>query len=181
MAIRKLELILIQKAKKLDREAFTELYLSNVDRVYRHVYYRVYNRTDAEDITQETFIRAWKAIGKYQYRGVSFCAWLIAISDNLVIDYFKAHKKSISLDNLPEDKNPYLKDKVEMNLDGSVIKEAIANLPEKKRKMVLMRYIEGYDYCEIARFFNKTEGAIRVTLHRALKELKGIIDRKKPE
>ena len=84
---------LVQQAIKRDRAAFTALYENCVDRVYRHVYYRVSNHDEAEDITQEAFVRAWKVIDKYKKTGAPFVSWIITIAGNLVIDYYRRQQK----------------------------------------------------------------------------------------
>ena len=66
MQLNESEDVLIQRAVKRDRVAFATLYDKYAERIYRHVYYRVSNQTDAEDITQEIFVIAWKAIDKYK-------------------------------------------------------------------------------------------------------------------
>jgi len=74
-------------------EAFTSLYERCIDRVYRHVYYRVSNHDEAEDITQEAFVRAWKAIDRYKRTGAPFVSWVITIAGNLIIDHYRKQQK----------------------------------------------------------------------------------------
>ena len=64
----------------------------HVDRVYRNIYYRVGNEADAEDLTQQVFLKAWKAIGRYRRMASPFIAWLMTISHNLVIDFYRTRK-----------------------------------------------------------------------------------------
>jgi RNA polymerase sigma-70 factor (ECF subfamily) len=169
---------LVERAVQRDRAAFTALYDKYVDRIYRHVYYRVSNRGDAEDITQEVFIRAWKAINKYKRRGVPFVAWLLAIAHNLVVDYYKTRKEFIPLDETrvaggSDETNPEAM--TEAALNRSYIKDAVSKLKGDKQKVILMRFIEGFSYGEIAQLLNKSEGAVRVIQHRALGDLRRML------
>jgi len=172
----KAEKSLVRKAIKRDKTAFTNLYWDNVDRVYKHVFYRVCNQHSAEDITQETFIKAWKAIDKYQERGNTFVAWLIAIADNVTIDYLKSHNRNVPLDDdiieQPVSRSEMDIEKRDNRID---IRDAISKLPEEKQKVVIMRYIEGFSFSEIAKSLNKSNGAVRVVLHRALNDLRNIL------
>ena len=170
--------LLLQQAVQRDRAAFTVLYDNYVDRVYRHVYYRVSNQADAEDITQEVFIRAWKAINKYKKTGAPFVAWILAIAHNLVVDYYRGRKESIPLDEAravggSDETNPEAM--TEASLNRSHIRNAISKLKGDKQKVILMRFIEGFSYEEIARLLNKSEGAVRVIQHRALGDLRRML------
>jgi len=169
---------LVERAVQRDRAAFTALYDKCVDRIYRHVYYRVPNKGDAEDITQEVFIRAWKAINRYKRTGAPFVAWLFAIAHNLVADYYKTRKESIPLDESraaggSDETNPEAM--TEASLNRSYIRDAVSKLKGDKRKVILMRFIDGFSYGEIARTLNKSEGAVRVVQHRALNDLRRML------
>ncbi len=172
---------LVQRAVKRDKEAFSTLYDRSVERIYRHIYYRVSNQADAEDITQETFTRAWKVIDKYRISGASFATWLIAIANNLVTDHFRRHQKSIKI------KEELIKEPVqetdpekqsEVYFNSTLVKEAVGKLKGDKQQVILMHFIDGFTYEEIARALNKSEGAVRVIQYRALVELKEILKRK---
>jgi RNA polymerase sigma-70 factor, ECF subfamily len=167
---------LIQKAIERDSDAFTQLYWRNVDRVYKHVYYKIRNQSAAEDITQETFIKAWKSISKYKDRGHTFAAWLITIANNNIYDHFKANRNTLPLDetNLENINDDLLKN-MQTHENHNDVHEAISMLAEEKQKVVIMRYIEGFSFSEIARMLKKSEGAVRVTLHRSLHELRKIL------
>jgi len=172
---------LVERAIDGDANAFGRLYDMHVDRVYRHVYYRVGNITDAEDLTQEVFIRAWKAIHRYKKTASPFLAWLIKISSNLIIDFYRS-KKAETFQDLDvfvgkSDSEPeYL---AEMHFDQQQIRRAILELPSDQQQVVLMRFIEGFSYSEIASSLGKSEGAVRVILHRSLKSLRKILEKVK--
>jgi RNA polymerase sigma-70 factor, ECF subfamily len=172
---------LVQQATKRDRAAFTALYESCVDRVYRHVYYRVSSHADAEDITQEAFFKAWQSIDKYKRTGAPFVTWIIKIAGNLVIDHYRRQQKVVVTDEIYEVKpaeqvhDPARE--AEMNFNNSIIKEAILKLKGDKQKVILMHFIDGLTYEEIAKALDKSEGAIRVIQYRALGDLRSLLER----
>jgi RNA polymerase sigma-70 factor (ECF subfamily) len=177
---RESEDLLIQRAVKRDRAAFAALYDNCIDQVYRHVYYRVSNQGDAEDITQEAFIKAWKAINKYRKTGAPFAAWLIAIARNLIADHYKARKKLVSLDEAEVISNSAETSPeaiTETSLNRRYARDAILKLKGEKQKVILMRFIDGFSYEEIAEILNKSEGAVRVIQYRALNDLRRMLMR----
>lgn len=71
--------LLVERAVQGDAETFGKLYDLYVDRVYRHVYYRVGNQADAEDLTSQVFLNAWRAISRYRPMGRPFVVWLLSL------------------------------------------------------------------------------------------------------
>jgi len=170
---------LVDRAKNGDGEAFGGLYDMYVDRVYRHIYYRVSNSADAEDLTQQAFIKAWQAVRKYKKSGSSFLAWLIKISHNLVIDFYRARKSEAHIDfdivaTRPETDPAHL---AEDQFSQQEVRQAISKLNGDQQQVILMRYIEDFSYAEIATALGKNEGAIRVILHRGLVKLKTVLEK----
>lgn len=172
---------LVQRAIRRDREAFSALYDLCVNRVYRHVYYRVANQTETEDITQEIFARAWQAIDRYRQTGAPFTAWLITIANRLIIDYYRSRAKQTKIDEASKNNLDYQvvdpAEKAEVNADNALVKAAVLKLKGDKQKVILMHFIDNFSYAEIARALNKTENAIRVIQYRALADLKRLLRR----
>jgi RNA polymerase sigma-70 factor (ECF subfamily) len=162
-----------------DIEAFGRLYDIFADRIYRHIYYRTSNIEDARDLTQEVFIKAWQALPRYKRSKTPFLGWLFTISHNRVIDYYRTKKDYAYLDNeiIMEDCERSPEKLVEAKFDQQEIRRAILHLPEQQQQVILMSFIEGFEYSEIAAALNKTEGNIRVIVHRALKKMREILDR----
>lgn len=171
---------LINRAIEGQSAAFGRLYDLHVDRVYRHIYYRVGNHADAEDLTQQAFIRAWQAFGRYKKTGSPFIAWMITISHHLVVDFYRSRKNQVSIDNdaadLPETDPVQI---AEASYDQRQLRQAIAGLHGDQQQAVLMRFIEGFSNQEIAAVLGKNEGAIRVALHRGLANLRKILEKDK--
>ena len=80
---------LVERAAGGDFEAFGELYSIYLDRIYRYVFYQVKDKMTAEDLIEEIFIKAWKAIGSYRGKGLAFSSWLYRIAHNYLVDYFR--------------------------------------------------------------------------------------------
>ncbi|MBI4286578.1 MAG: sigma-70 family RNA polymerase sigma factor [Chloroflexi bacterium] len=166
---------LVSRAVAHDKEAFTTLYDTFVGRVYNHVRYRVPDQSEAEDITQEVLIRAWKAIGKFKQTGAPFVAWLIKIARNLITDYYRSRKQCIPLDEVGAfsiaGKNP--EDAIENGID---VRKALSKLKGVKQQVIMLRFVDGLSYAETAAVLHKSEGAIRIIQYRALNDLKCILN-----
>jgi RNA polymerase sigma-70 factor, ECF subfamily len=170
---------LVDKAIDGGGEAFGGLYDMYVDRVYRYIYYRVSNKADAEDLTQQVFIKAWQAIGRYKQTASPFYAWLVKISHNLVIDFYRSRKSEtyIDFDIVATKPEANLAHVVEGQFNRQEIRQAINKLHGDQQQVILMRFIEDFSYSEIAAALGKSEGAIRVILHRGLAKLKTIMEK----
>jgi RNA polymerase sigma-70 factor, ECF subfamily len=168
---------IVDRAVSGDTEAFGKLYDLYSDRIYRHIYYRTSNIEDARDLTQEVFTKAWQVLPKYKRTKTPFLGWLFTISHNRVIDYYRTRKDYAYLNqeidlgkqaNSPENL-------VEAEFTQQELRKAILQLPGDQQQVILMSFIEGFEYSEIASALNKTEGNIRVILHRGLKKMREIL------
>lgn len=168
---------LLPLAVRRDRIAFSTLYDLHIDRVYKFVFYWLPSQADAEDITQEVFVRAWRSIDKYKVSGAPFIAWLITIARNLVNSHYRSAKKLVPLDDMDPagDSNPQRE--AEINFTRDYVRQAIMKLKGDKQAVIQMRFISEMSYEEVAKALNKTEGSVRVLQYRALKELKDIMEK----
>ena len=80
---------LIRRAQQRDQMALTQLYEENFDRIYRYIVLKIGDRTEAEDMTQQVFLQALKAISSYRFKGMPFSSWLYRIAHNQVVDYLR--------------------------------------------------------------------------------------------
>lgn len=171
---------LVEAAKKGDKDAFGEIYRLFLSRIYRFVYYLVYDEALAEDITQDTFIKAWKAMPKFSLEKGTIQAYLFTIARNSVIDN-QRKKKDISLEGVVA--NFEGSENLERSyIDGeerSMVREALSSLDGAEKQVVVLRYFEEFSYAEIAHVVGKNEGTIRVKVHRALAKLKEYLESKK--
>jgi RNA polymerase sigma-70 factor, ECF subfamily len=169
---------IVDRAISGDTEAFGQLYDIYADRIYRHIYYRTSNVDDARDLTQEVFTKAWQVLPKYKRTKTPFLGWLFTISHNRVIDYYRTKKDHAYLNNEidPGSATESPEHIVESGFTQQEVRKAILRLPADQQQVILMSFIEGFEYSEIASALNKSEGNIRVILHRGLKKMRAILD-----
>ena len=173
------EAMLVQRAIGHDAEAFGRLYDMHIDRVYRHIYYRVGNEAYAEDLTQQVFLKAWQAIDRYKKMASPFVAWLMTISHNLVVDFYRTRKDRAYLEAeiLADDSSLSPERAAEASFEQQRLRRAILQLGGDEQRVVILRFIEGFEFGEIASLLKKKEGNIRVILHRALVKLRNILEK----
>ncbi|MFN8534797.1 MAG: sigma-70 family RNA polymerase sigma factor [Dehalococcoidia bacterium] len=167
----------IGRARVGDAEAFGVLYDAFVDRIFRYARIRVGNDLDAEDLTEQVFLRAWQAIRRYEDRGKPFVAWLYAIAGNVVVDHFRGQRARAPLDPNLVDDAPNT-DPVHMSEQDSrrrALERAIRRLSPDQQQVVIMRFIEGYSPADVAEAIGKREGTVRVIQHRALSTLRSLL------
>lgn len=148
-----------------------------------HVRTRVRNQRDAEDIAQEAFIKAFRALGSLE-SPASFLAWLLRIAENQTRDFLRRRKPTVSLDQLVESGQQALPGQLDAFEEEMEQREALSNvlaslarLPEKYRLVITLRYQLGLSAKEIARQLGEPEGTIRNRVFRALNKLRERVDR----
>ena len=163
---------LIVRAQRKDKDAFGQIYNLFLKRIYRFVYFSVHNHEQAEDITQNTFLRAWRSLVSFSTSRGSFQAFLFAIARNLVIDWYRK-KKEISLEAITDPS--YQEDtseKITQDEEKQQLNRVLSKLKFLERQIVTLRYFEELSFFEIGKVVHLSEGAVRVRLHRILKQLK---------
>ncbi len=169
---------IVEKSKK-NPEAFIEIYDLFFDKIYGYVYYKVGNTEDAEDITEQVFLKALEAIGKFKWKGAYFSSWLFRIARNQIIDHFRRQAKSADsltddqINKIP-DKKENLEEIIEARLSLENVEKAILRLTEEQQNVIILKFLSGFSNAEIAKFFNKSEGAVKALQHRALSSLRKI-------
>jgi RNA polymerase sigma-70 factor, ECF subfamily len=170
---------IVQRAIQRDCDAFAELYNDNVDRIYRYIYYRVGNGAEAEDLCEQVFLKAWEAIGRFEWRGYPFSSWLYRLAHNIIIDHYRMSRESEPLeDRMPSsdrrmDPEAYL----QQTLTHEQLLWAFRQLTEEQRQVLHLKFIEGYANYEIASILDKKEGAVRALQYRGLRSLNRILSR----
>jgi RNA polymerase sigma-70 factor (ECF subfamily) len=175
----------IHKATNGNMAAFEELYAHYLTPIYRFVFFRVKSREEAEDITQNVFLKAWHAIKRYRDEGKPFSAWLYAIARNTVIDHWKK-KKEVRLNaedseeifaQIP-DNAPNPAERMEQSDRARMVRKAIEHLSEDQQELVIMKFINDLSNKEISEITGKSEDAIRQMQFRALKALRELLSDK---
>jgi RNA polymerase sigma-70 factor (ECF subfamily) len=162
-----------------DPHAFGELYDRFVERVYRYLYFRTGRHPEAEDLTEQVFLKAWEAIGRYRWQGRPFLAWLYRLAHNAHIDHVRSQKPTTSLNNdaAPiELASPTAGVELARALDADVLGRAVSELTADQQQVIVMKFIEGLDNEQIARIMDKREGAIRALQMRALLSLRRVLE-----
>jgi RNA polymerase sigma-70 factor (ECF subfamily) len=162
-----------------DPNAFGELYDRFIDRVYRYLYFRTASHPEAEDLTEQVFLKAWEAIGRYQWQGRPFLAWLYRLAHNTHIDYVRTHKPTTSLNNDErpiELASPAAAVELARTLDADLLAQALGQLTPDQQQVIVMKFIEGMDNEQIALTMDKREGAIRALQMRALMSLRRVLE-----
>jgi len=165
----------IKQSKKGNKESFGLLYDHYLPKIFRFILFKVTNRAEAEDLVHEVFLSAWQNIHRYRYEGYPFSSWLYQIARNSVIDYYRTSKKNLNIENIDEEIikiNAHYPEKLDAALEIEKLKQVIKLLKPDYQDVIIMRFVEDLSCQEIAITLNKSEGAIRLVQHRALKELK---------
>ena len=169
------ELNLVQRARQGDHEAFTQLYESHFAKIFRYVVLKIGNQAEAEDMTQQVFVRAYESIGSYQWQGVPFTAWLFRIAHNQMVDYVRkqSKKQTVSLDeSLPIPDDSDLEHEVEVKIEMEKVVLAAKELTKAQREVVSLRFAGGLTITETAKAMRKSEGAIKALQHSAILALR---------
>jgi RNA polymerase sigma-70 factor (ECF subfamily) len=168
----------IQQVKRGDTDAFGGLYNAYVEVIFRYVYVHLENRFDAEDLTEEIFLRAWRALPKYDERGLPFSAFLFRIAQNALIDFYRQRKNVQSLDDLEmPSREAGPEEAVDARIDNIELRKHITALREDYRNVIIFRFLSGLSPEETAQVMERSVGAVRVLQHRALSALKELMGR----
>lgn len=155
--------------KEYNEKKFLKAYDDFADAIFRHCYFRVYDRERARDLMQDTFIKTWE----YLARGneiENLRAFLYRVANNLVIDNARK-KKPVSLESMQEDGfQPAAEDtlSVQARIDAKMTLALLARIDKKHRDVIIMRYIDELSPKEIAEIIGETQNNVSVRLHRAL-------------
>ncbi len=172
---------LIQKAMEGEASAFGDLYDHYQPKLYRFIYLKVSHREEAEDLTHQVFLKAWRSIPQFKDQGLPLSSWLYRIARNHVIDFYRTRKSTFSIDETPEgvleDEDSFSDLDVEKKMQLEKVMRALKELSDDYQSLIILRYIEDLSYTEIAQSLGRKEGTIRVLHHRALKKLQTIIEK----
>jgi RNA polymerase sigma-70 factor (ECF subfamily) len=165
--------------QQLDRE-FTELYRAHVRDVYSYAYYRVGNHHDAEDLTEQTFLQAYRHFERAQREsdGRPLRPWLIRIAHNLAANLYRDRSRKPQApidDSAPLPALHTTEELVEGRDELARVLEGVTQLPDDRREALIMRFALGMDNREIARALGRSDGATKVLIHRAIRQLEGIV------
>ena len=164
---------------QLDAE-FSDLYRTHLRDVYSYAYYRVGDHHDAEDLTEQTFLQAYRHFERAQResRGRPLRPWLIRIAHNLAANLYRdrSRKPASPIDeSTPMAALHTTEQLVEGREELGRVLEGVGRLPEDRREALIMRFALGMDNREIARALDRSDGATTVLIHRAIKQLQELV------
>lgn len=165
---------LVQRAQKRDTEAFTKLYENYFDKIYRYVVFKIGDRAEAEDVTQQVLVKALESISSFKQRGIPFSAWLFRIAHNQVVDYLRKKTKhpAIPLDKAPAISGSNSELAVELKLDIEQLISATKRLTEAQQKVISLRFAGELSIAQVAKVMGKSEGAVKALQHSAIVALR---------
>jgi RNA polymerase sigma-70 factor (ECF subfamily) len=165
---------LVERAQRGDRGAFEDLYVLHFDRIYGYLQLSVANRHDAEDLTNQTFIRMLESIDRFRWQSVPFSAWLFRIAHNLAMDHFRAGRRWQPESDPREDTiapEPSAEDAAFHALGRERMLRMIDGLSGDQRQVLTLKYAFDFSNAEVAAILGKTEGAVKALQHRAFATL----------
>lgn len=169
------EEVLVQRAQKQDNEAFAQLYEAYFDKIYRYISFRVRNDMEAEDMTQQVFMKVLNSILSYKSQGVPFSSWVYRIAHNLVVDFMRQQNKKSTVDidglqlvSLAEDPQ----EMIEKQIDVEDLKKATQRLTASQQEVLSLRFAGELSIIECAQIMGKSEGAIKALQHSAVLALR---------
>jgi len=151
-----------------NQRKFSKIYDTYVESIYRFIYIKVNSQEIAQDLTSEVFLRVWKSYQKQNLKNPR--AFLYTTARHIVIDYYRTNKRTISIESIDiEDSAQDIGKKEEAS---SLIQQNIRKLKEDYQNVLILRYVDDLSITEISKILDKTKGATRTLLHRALSELR---------
>lgn len=164
---------LVAAARSGDAAAFGELYERHRDAVYRFCLARTGSAHEAEDLTSEVFVKALRAIARYQERGVPFVSYLYRIARNAAIDRSRSRRPTLPVEDAASlDSGQDVEREAIQGTDRATLLAALARLKPDHREVLVLRFVEGLSGPEAALMLGRTEGAVRILQHRAMQRLR---------
>ena len=176
-----IEIQLVERAQAGDASAAASLYESYFDRVYRYVTLRVGDRTEAEDITADVFLKMLEALGSFRFTGAPFSSWLFRIAHNQVIDHHRRRGKRQASPLEEAEATPAATDPAEdaqTLLHLAELRAALGVVTEAQRQVVALRFGAGLSIAEVAQVMSRSEGAVKALQHSAVQALRRVLDQR---
>ena len=171
---------LISGAKEGDAASFAELYQLFYDKIFRYVSFKTGDAIEAEDITEDVFLKMLESIHSFRWQGYPFSSWLFRIAHNLVVDHFrkKARRKSLPLEDaggMVGSTSYDLDGDLDVKLSLRQVHEAMEDLTKLQREVMSLRFAAGLSVLETAQAMGKKENAVKALQHAAIKKLRALL------
>lgn len=158
-------------------EALGKIYDAYFDRIYNFIYYRTSHQQIAEDLTEEVFIKVFRALPSLKGGLPKLNGWIFQIARNTVIDHYRKNNPVVGIEEA-ENTVVYetsIVDAVQAQTDQRTIVHALAQLPPEQQEVIKLKFLEEFEISEIAVMLGKSEGNIRIIQYRALTKLRDIL------
>ncbi len=166
----------VELARTGDPEAVGWLYEHYFDRIYKYIYIKVGDPTEAEDLTEAVFLKMIEAVHTFKWQGSTFASWLYRIAHNQVVDTIRRHARRPQtplepvVDVLPSERgDPYRH--AEQSDAKDHLLEAIDKLTDLQAQVIMLKFGAGMTNAEAAEVMDRTEGAIKALQYSALQNL----------
>ena len=172
------ERLVVEQAQSGDQEALSTLYTFYFPRVYRYVAGRVRSTQDAEDVTEEVFLRLVANLKRFEWRGLPFGAWVFRIARNEVVSHVRRQRRrgvpAQLSETMPDERQDHVA-AYELQATIEVVREATAKLPPAQRDVISLRFGAGLSVAETALALGKTQNNVKVLQHKAIAKLQGMV------
>ncbi|MFA5991353.1 MAG: sigma-70 family RNA polymerase sigma factor [Candidatus Doudnabacteria bacterium] len=170
---------LIAKSAQGDQEAFGQLYDCFAQRIFRYVRVKIQNREEAQDVVQEVFTKTYLGLKHLNLENLNFTAWLYKVASNTINDHFRkkySHPDPVEInESIDIQDGTSLLEEVSVNSDLKIVRAAFKRLPVIYRQVLELRFFQDLTLAEVATALNKSNLAVRILQHRALKKVQSII------
>lgn len=171
---------IVRRAQQYDQQAFGQLYEEHFDKIYRYITLKIGNKVEAEDMTQQVFLKALRSISGYKWRNIPFSAWLFRIAHNQVVDYLRKKSKGVTMA-LDEsiiissgpDNNP--QKIAEHRLNVEQLTSATRQLTAAQQEVISLRFAGEMPIAQVAVTMDRSEGAVKALQHSAIVALRKIL------
>jgi RNA polymerase sigma-70 factor (ECF subfamily) len=165
---------LVHRAQQQDQEAFAQLYERHFDKIYRYIALKIGNRMEAEDITQQVFLKALRSISSYKWKDIPFSAWLYRIAHNQVVDYLRK-KTRYPTTHLEEplaisDSDPQKTTERKLSIEELMV--VTKRLTPSQQEVLALRFTSELPITQVAMIMGKSEGAVKALQHSAIVALR---------
>ena len=171
---------LVRRAQEGDTESFAGLYEHFYDKIFRYLVFKTGSSVDAEDVTEEVFLRMLESISSFSWRGFPFSSWLFRIAHNLVVDYYrkKGRQKIVPMEDASGviGASSYdLDSGLDLKLSMQGVYAAMQGLSKLQREVINLRFAGGLSLKETAESMGKKENAIKALQHAGIKKLRSVL------
>jgi RNA polymerase sigma-70 factor (ECF subfamily) len=176
---------LVQECLRGDGPSWEELVRRHARRVFNLCYRFTGNATDADDLSQEVFLRIYKTLPSYKASYGAFATWLTSVTRNLLVDHYRRTRRDRLTDSIDDESMPQLEEKhsaarspdkiAEAGELSAQIQEGLAQLSPELREAVILRDLQGFEYSEIQTVLQVPEGTVKSRINRGRIELARIL------